>query len=302
MDPSSFDLVNLYDAGKTWRRSPGPEFCKVDRRTISSDLRAGGNISSLHERSSFHRNSSVERRYSVVNSLKGEVPITQSLCPPMSRIKVCILTRDRFRYIGISDVLAKDKELAVLEKGPLEDDIDTVARFRPDVVILDITTVKVELQSFLKECNRVCPHAKLLVISINDKEEDIAGALRAGVRGYLNILHFADAITAAIKGIHEGNAWIAHTVMGRFINEVAFELKRRQPRTKNLVTEAQRKVLQLLAEEGLTNKEIAANLGIEERTVEFHITNLLQKFHLSNRNQLIIYAIKHDLVPLIRVT
>jgi len=90
--------------------------------------------------------------------------------------------------------------------------------------------------------------------------------------------------------------------MGRFINEVAFELKRRQPRKKSLLTEAQRRVLQLLANEGLTNKEMAANLGIEERTVEFHITSLLQKFHLSNRNQLIIYAIKHNLIPLNRIT
>jgi len=217
------------------------------------------------------------------------------------RIKVSILTRDRFRYIGISDVLAKDNELVVLEKAPLEGDLDTVARVKPDVVILDITTVRVELHSFLKACKEVCPHVKVLVISVNDKEEDIAIALLAGVRGYLNILHFADAVTAAIKGIHEGTAWIAHTVMGRFINEVAFELKRRQPRTKNLLTEAQRKVLQLLANEGLTNKEMAAHLGIEERTVEFHITSLLQKFHLSKHNQLIIFAIKHNLVSLTRI-
>ncbi len=81
-----------------------------------------------------------------------------------------------------------------------------------------------------------------------------------------------------------------------------FELKRRQPRKKSLLTEAQRRVLQLLANEGLTNKEMAANLGIEERTVDFHITSLLQKFHLSNRNQLIIYAIKHNLIPLNRIT
>jgi DNA-binding NarL/FixJ family response regulator len=220
----------------------------------------------------------------------------------MSRIKVCILTRDRFRYIGISDVLGKDEGLTVLEKGEVEDDIETVARFRPDVVILDVTTVKVELQNFLRACKHAYPNVKVLVIGINDKEEDIADVLLAGVSGYLNILHFGGAITAAVKGIHEGDAWIAHTVMGSLMNEVAFELKRRRHTEKNLVTEAQRKVLQLLANEGLTNKEIAANLGIEERTVEFHITSLLQKFHLSNRNQLIIYALKHNLVTLTRST
>ena len=220
----------------------------------------------------------------------------------MSRIKVCILRRDRFRYIGISDVLGKDEELTVLEKGPLEDDIQTVARFRPYVVIHDITTVKVDLENFLRACKHAYPHVKVLVIGINDKEEDIANVLLAGGRGYLNILHFAGAITAAVKGIYEGNVWVAHTVMGRFINEAALELKKRRQREKTLVTEAQRKVLQILANDGLTNKEMAASLGIEERTVEFHITNLLQKFHLSNRNQLIIYALKHNLVPLTRST
>lgn len=220
----------------------------------------------------------------------------------MSRIKVCILTRDKFRYIGISDVLGKDEELIVLEKGPLEDDVETVARFRPDVVILDITTVKVDLENFLRACKHAYPHVKVLVIGIHDKEEDIANVLVAGVRGYLNILNFAGAINAAVKCIHQGNAWIAHTVMGRFINEAALELKKRRHSDKTLVTEAQRKVLQLLASEGLTNKEMAASLGIEERTVEFHITSLLQKFHLSNRNQLIIYALKHNLVSLTRST
>src|SRR6058998_3891285 len=98
----------------------------------------------------------------------------------MSRTKVYILTRDKFRYIGISDVLGKDEELIVLEKGALEDDIETVARFRPDVVILDITTVKVDLENFLRACKHAYPHVKVLVIGINDNEEDISDVLLAG--------------------------------------------------------------------------------------------------------------------------
>jgi DNA-binding NarL/FixJ family response regulator len=85
--------------------------------------------------------------------------------------------------------------------------------------------------------------------------------------------------------------------MGQLIDEVAFELARdRRAGTKSQPTASERRVLELLAREGLSNKEIAAHLEVKERTIEFHISSLLRKFLVTNRNQLIIYAIKQGLV------
>ncbi|PYV86706.1 MAG: hypothetical protein DMG05_19070 [Acidobacteria bacterium] len=218
----------------------------------------------------------------------------------MSKIKVSILTRDKFRYIGMASVLIKDKDLIVQEKGNLEDEIEIVTKFMPDVVIFDMTTVKIELSAFMEACKELCPDTKVLMIGIGseigtDSEEDVIKALLTGVTGYLNILFFADNIVAAIKGVHKGDIWISHMIMRSLIGQLRSKLQKKVHfRTK--ITETERKVLQLLATEGLTNKEMGARLKIETRTVEFHITSLLRKFQVPNRNHLIIYAIKHNLV------
>lgn len=190
----------------------------------------------------------------------------------------------------------------VLEKGDLEDEIEIVTKFTPDVVILDLTTVKIELPAFMEACKQISPHTKVLIIGTGteigtDSEEDVIKAVLAGVAGYLNILYFADNIVAAIKGVHKGDVWISHMMMGRLIDQIRSKVPKKV-HFETKITETERKVLQLLASEGLTNKEMAIRLKIETRTVEFHITNLLRKFQVPNRNHLIIYAIKHNLVSL----
>jgi len=216
----------------------------------------------------------------------------------MARIRVCVLTREKFREIGLREVLAKDPEIALLDNAAARDELDAVVRLRPDVVVLDSSSVTLDLPAYLLSCKKTSPQTNFLLIG-TDPSEDVVAAFRAGVKGYLNLLSFADEIVAAVKAIHRGHAWMARRAMGRLIDEVAFELgKGRRRGEKDFLTATQRKVLELLSREGLTNKEIAAHLQIEERTVEFHISSLLKKFLLANRNQLIIYAIKHGLVDL----
>ena len=216
----------------------------------------------------------------------------------MTAVRVCVLTRDKFREIGLREILAKDPEIAFLETTRAQDELETVARLLPDVVVLDGANGPLDLPAYLLACKKASPQTNFLLIG-TDSNEDVVGAFRAGIKGYLNILNCADEIVTAVKTVHRGNAWIARRTIGRLIDEVAFELaKGGRPARESLVTPNQRKVLELLAREGLTNKEIAAQLQIEERTVEFHISSLLRKFLLANRNQLIIYAIRQGLVDL----
>src|SRR5713226_1029158 len=98
------------------------------------------------------------------------------------KIKVCILTRDKFRYIGILSTLCQDGELAVLDTSDWVNATDIVANSQPDVLILDITTVVIDLPTFLKESKHLSPHTRILTIGIVD-DDDVVHALHAGVRG-----------------------------------------------------------------------------------------------------------------------
>jgi DNA-binding NarL/FixJ family response regulator len=214
----------------------------------------------------------------------------------MARVRVFVLTGDKFRRIGLREVLAADPEIAVLDMHSESDDPAAVARLLPDVVIVDAATLSLELPAYLRVFKKASPHSNFLLIG-TDSSEDVVSAFRAGVKGFVNILQCADEVAGAVKAVYRGHAWIARRTMGQLIDEVAFELARdRRAGTKSQPTASERRVLELLAREGLSNKQIAAHLEVQERTVEFHISSLLRKFLVTNRNQLIIYAIKQGLV------
>jgi len=214
--------------------------------------------------------------------------------PARPRIRVCVLSPDKFRRLGLCQVLTRDPELLVLHTEDLHDELEIVTRFRPDVVVLDTPPRAPEVPAFIQACRHVSPQTQVLLVG-TDSTTDVS-PFRAGVKGYLDILHFPDEIPNAIKALHRGHAWIARRLVGRLIDEIAAELEGPRPGRSSVLTPAQRRVLQLLAREGLTNKEIAARLAIEERTVEYHITKLLQRFRIGNRNQLIIYTLTRKIL------
>jgi|GEM_PF-1128976 len=216
----------------------------------------------------------------------------------MDEIKVCILTRDKFRYIGLASTLCKHEEFAVPDTFGAQDEAGIVAKFAPDVLVLDVTTIQLNLASFVRTCRQLSPHTKVFAIGIED-DESVLDALLAGIHGNLEPFHSVGVLPEAIRQVNKGNAWVSRKIFGRFIDFVSsapHQNSRGTRSRKTVPTETQRKVLTLLAREGLTNRQIAAQLAIDERTVEFHMSNLLRKFHLSNRNQLVIYALRQNLV------
>ena len=217
----------------------------------------------------------------------------------MNKIKVCIFSRDKFRYLGICGSLAGNEEFLVPDTRDLPDETAFIAEFLPDVLILDVLTGWTHLGRFVRHCKQVSPQTKILTTGImSDKE--LLEALHAGIRGHLDCPNAPDLLMEAIRVVHRGNAWVSRQTMSHFIDDVASAGTEPSSRSQKRLglTEIQKKVLQLLASEGATNREIAAQLGVKERTIEFHVSRLLRKFRLSSRERLVIYALRNNLVPL----
>jgi len=154
------------------------------------------------------------------------------------------------------------------------------AQMTADVVLLDLELPGL---SGVEAIPRVA--ARVLVLTAYANDEQIDAVLRAGARGYLLKGATIDEIDRAIRAIAAGDTYIDPRVASRVI------ALSRAPR----LSPREREVLQLVAN-GRSNKEIATELGITERTVKFHVTAIFNKLGAENRAQAVTLAHERGLV------
>jgi DNA-binding NarL/FixJ family response regulator len=131
--------------------------------------------------------------------------------------------------------------------------------------------------------------ARLLVIGDNLKEEDSYSLLRQGVKGILNYSEAREQLLRALPLVAAGGFWVPRAVLSRFVDSILTSSQSRRMRTDSPadLSKREQEVLNGLLE-NLANKEIADRLHISERTVKFHVSNLLAKFGVRRRADLIL--------------
>jgi NarL family two-component system response regulator LiaR len=131
----------------------------------------------------------------------------------------------------------------------------------------------------------------VLVLTSFAEDDKVFPAVRAGAAGYLLKDVHPRELVDAIRTVHGGDALLHPTVAARLMQEFADD----EPR--ELLTERELEVLRLIAH-GRANKAIALELGLSEKTVKTHVSNILGKLHVSDRTQAALYAVRERLVDL----
>jgi DNA-binding NarL/FixJ family response regulator len=139
------------------------------------------------------------------------------------------------------------------------------------------------------------PEIKIIVTGPGDNDEDILRAVTAGAKGYISEEATADQFKKAIHEVHAGSVWIPRRVLAMFIERVTTSARRLEPSNASKISEREREVLRLLVA-GCSNREIASELGIIERTVKAHVAQLLRKVGVTNRIALSVHAVTHSLL------
>ncbi len=182
--------------------------------------------------------------------------------------------------------------------GEAADGEEAVRRVRelvPDVVLMDLVMPKLDGIAAIREIRSLSPSTKVIVLTSFADDEKVFAAVKAGAAGYLLKDVRPQELGEAIRVVNRGEALLHPTVAAKLMQEVA-ESGRREASPDSL-TAREMDVLRLIAR-GMSNKEIALELGVAEKTVKTHVSNILQKLHLADRTQAALYAVRERLVDL----
>lgn len=133
------------------------------------------------------------------------------------------------------------------------------------------------------------PAARLLVVGEKFNETNSYSLLRLGAKGLLTYAEARDQLPRALPLVAEGGFWVPRAVLSRFVDSILSNVHGRRLKTDTAtdLSRREQEVLEPLLE-NLANKEIANKLNISERTVKFHVSNLLNKFGVRRRADLIL--------------
>jgi two-component system NarL family response regulator len=174
--------------------------------------------------------------------------------------------------------------------GEAADGVEAIAQFRkqlPHITLIDLRLPRLSGVEVIERIRMETPHARFIVLTTYDGDEDIYRALQAGARAYLLKGMTSEELIATIRMVHAGKSHIPTVIAEKLAERMGTEE----------LTHRELDVLEQIVR-GMSNKEIAAELEISEATVKTHINSLLGKLGVTDRTQAATAAIQRGIVPL----
>jgi NarL family two-component system response regulator LiaR len=193
---------------------------------------------------------------------------------------------------GLKMYLELDPELEIVGEAVDGAQALQLAReLKPDVVLMDLLMPVMDGIAATRAIRSQLPDVEVIALTSVLEDGAVFAAMRAGAVGYLLKDTNARALCQAVKAAAAGQVQLSPQVAERLMREVP------APESPEMLTRRETEVLRLLAR-GRSNKEIAVDLSIAEKTVKTHVSNILGKLGVSSRTQAALYAIRIGLVSL----
>jgi NarL family two-component system response regulator LiaR len=163
-----------------------------------------------------------------------------------------------------------------------------VAEHEPDVVLMDLVLPEVDGVEAIRRIASERPRIRVIALTSFLDDDKLFPAVRAGAAGYLLKDVEPSELVKAIRTVHAGEGLLHPAVAARLMEEVAAGGAQEAP---DNLTPRERQVVGLIAR-GLSNKRIALELGISEKTVKTHVSSILGKLGLTDRTQVALHAVR----------
>ena len=223
-------------------------------------------------------------------------------------MRVLVVDDHRLVSDAVSNLLAAHG-IEVL--GVASDGLEAIAlmqELNPDVILMDIRMPHCDGLSATRQIKALRPEIKILMLTTSAEDQDLFESVKSGASGYLLKSISGNAFIEALRGLEQGTPPFSPGLASRLLSEFAKLSSMEEglsglasrPKDRgeqaNGLTERQTEVLRLVAQ-GLTYREVGQRLSLSERTVRFHMTEIISRLHLQNRNQVLAYAGKLGLKP-----
>lgn len=218
----------------------------------------------------------------------------------MSTIKVLLADDHALFREGVRSLLEDQDDIEIV--GEAEDGLEAtrlVAKLQPTVVLMDINMPVIDgveaTRLILKEHDSV----GIIILTMYPQDEYVFQALKAGAKAYLLKDTRSKKLLEVIRKVHQGQAVISPEMTALLLNEfrrLSTEKEEEETRPKfQALTEQEKRILSLVAE-GASNKDIAADLNLSERTIKNYLSIIFQKLQVNNRTEAAIRAMRDGLV------
>jgi two-component system, NarL family, response regulator LiaR len=170
-----------------------------------------------------------------------------------------------------------------------EEAVALAEQLRPGVVLMDLVMPKLDGVEAMRALRERVPDARVIILTSYIDDDRLLPAIRAGAAGYLLKNAEPQELARAIRTAEAGEALIDPSVAARLVERLATDDRRDDYES---LTPREREVLELIGR-GFSNKRIARELGVAEKTVKTHVTHVLGKLGVADRTQAALYAARH---------
>jgi DNA-binding NarL/FixJ family response regulator len=198
---------------------------------------------------------------------------------------------------GISSLLSARNYVVVGQAGNGAEAVELVEELRPDLVLMDIRMPGVNGLNATRLIQAAYPEIKIVILTVSEEDEDLFEAIKSGAAGYIQKSLDSDKFFDLLERVLRGEAGLTPVLAGKILGDYANRQQRSSLPNPEELTPREFDVLELVAQ-GATNAEIAIELAVSENTVKFHMKNILQKLHASNRAEVVSYALRNGLIPI----
>ena len=184
----------------------------------------------------------------------------------------------------------------VAEAGDGEEAVKLASELRPKVVVMDIVMPKVNGIEATRKIKEIAPDTAILILTAYDDEEYVLGLLDAGAAGYLLKSARGRDLVGAIRAIRAGESVLHPNIIARLLKRATLAPVR-DKKARVLLSERESEVLRLVAL-GMSNREVAEELSLSQRTVKAHLTSVFNKLSVASRSEAIVKGLQWGLVVL----
>jgi DNA-binding NarL/FixJ family response regulator len=203
-------------------------------------------------------------------------------------MRVLLLTGERWRDMGIARALDRAPGINPILEGELGD--QTWSKALASIVLVSEDCARTDAKRSVGAIKRKFPGAKVLVHGDESDPATIAALMAEGADGYFAMSLGEEKLVNAVRTVARGSVWMPRDAIRSVVQRL------HAGSSAPPLTDAERSLLRMLAQ-GLTNKEMAAELGVAEVTVKTWLARLYRRFNVRSRVQLLSHAVRVGLLP-----